>query len=251
MVAKDFGHENREGYFLPIIQRNSTIPVSRVERVVTVSPNQTRLQVEDLPGRGPARGGQPVSRRVRGERHPARPGGPANRHPFHLRPQWRTGGGGHHRRNERRWSANVVTRHARGPVAPADRRQRSSRWRSSRRTRATRPSNRLLLRRAERIYQELSLEGRGHAGTAPGWVSRRLWRCKTTRPIDRHRSALQEFLDRVDRSDIPPENDHDDWYRPLTWAPSLAARRRSFLGVDPYVSPRGGPPCVLPEVARG
>src|SRR5262249_44610873 len=42
-VSKQFGHEHRAGYFLPIIQRNTTIPVSRVDRVNTLRPNQTTV----------------------------------------------------------------------------------------------------------------------------------------------------------------------------------------------------------------
>src|SRR5262249_32816784 len=49
-VSKQFGLEHRPGYFLPIINRNTTIPVSRVERVVTVSPNQTEVTVEIYQG---------------------------------------------------------------------------------------------------------------------------------------------------------------------------------------------------------
>ena len=49
-VSKTFGHEKREGYFLPIIHRNSTIPTSRVERVQTVAANQTTLAVKIYQG---------------------------------------------------------------------------------------------------------------------------------------------------------------------------------------------------------
>jgi molecular chaperone HscC len=49
-ITKEFGHERREGYFLPIIQRNSTIPISRVERVETIYPNQTVLRVKVYQG---------------------------------------------------------------------------------------------------------------------------------------------------------------------------------------------------------
>ncbi|MDB5389390.1 MAG: Heat shock protein 70 [Planctomycetaceae bacterium] len=44
-VTHQFGGENREGYFLPIINRNTTIPVSRSKVVGTVRPNQTTIQV--------------------------------------------------------------------------------------------------------------------------------------------------------------------------------------------------------------
>jgi molecular chaperone HscC len=49
-IAKQFGHEFRSGYFLPIIARNTTIPVSRVERVSTLSPNQTMVVVSVYQG---------------------------------------------------------------------------------------------------------------------------------------------------------------------------------------------------------
>lgn len=49
-ISKDFGGETRGGYFLPIIHRNTTIPVSRVERVQTISPNQTEVRVRVFQG---------------------------------------------------------------------------------------------------------------------------------------------------------------------------------------------------------
>jgi molecular chaperone HscC len=51
-IGKMFGHERRDGYFLPIIQRNTTIPVSRVEQVATMIPNQTAIQVKIYQGEG-------------------------------------------------------------------------------------------------------------------------------------------------------------------------------------------------------
>jgi molecular chaperone HscC len=45
-ICKQFGSELRPGYFLPVINRNTTIPVSRVERVATISPNQTEIIVQ-------------------------------------------------------------------------------------------------------------------------------------------------------------------------------------------------------------
>jgi molecular chaperone HscC len=49
-IAKTFGLEHRDGYFLPIIQRNTTIPVSRVETVGTIRPNQTQVTVQIYQG---------------------------------------------------------------------------------------------------------------------------------------------------------------------------------------------------------
>ncbi len=42
-VAKEFGGEIRTGYFSPLINRNSPIPVSRSHRVVTLANNQTEI----------------------------------------------------------------------------------------------------------------------------------------------------------------------------------------------------------------
>jgi molecular chaperone HscC len=49
-ISKEFGNELRDGYFLPIINRNTTIPVSRVERVNTTRPNQTSVNVRIYQG---------------------------------------------------------------------------------------------------------------------------------------------------------------------------------------------------------
>ena len=49
-ISKLLGSNGTTGYFLPIIHRNTTIPISRVERVGTVEPNQTRSGVQIYQG---------------------------------------------------------------------------------------------------------------------------------------------------------------------------------------------------------
>jgi molecular chaperone HscC len=49
-VSKQLGLEQRGGYLLPIIHRNTTIPASRVERVQTIQPNQTQVIVKVFQG---------------------------------------------------------------------------------------------------------------------------------------------------------------------------------------------------------
>ncbi len=49
-IAKEFGADHRPGYFLPIINRNTTIPVSRVNRVGTIEANQTEVRVQIFQG---------------------------------------------------------------------------------------------------------------------------------------------------------------------------------------------------------
>ena len=49
-ISKQFGSELRTGYFDPVIDRNTTIPVSRVKRYLTVSPNQTTISIRIFQG---------------------------------------------------------------------------------------------------------------------------------------------------------------------------------------------------------
>lgn len=51
-ICKRLGNDFRDGYFLPIIDRNTTIPVSRVERVATLQPNQRSVRVRVYQGEG-------------------------------------------------------------------------------------------------------------------------------------------------------------------------------------------------------
>ncbi len=49
-VAKDFGGHYQDGYFQPVLHRNSTIPISREETFSTVSPNQTEVTLRVYQG---------------------------------------------------------------------------------------------------------------------------------------------------------------------------------------------------------
>ena len=49
-VVKQFGHQVMEGYFQPVINRNTTIPVSREEIFSTVIPNQTEVLMRVFQG---------------------------------------------------------------------------------------------------------------------------------------------------------------------------------------------------------
>jgi molecular chaperone HscC len=49
-IAKDFGGQVQDGYFQPILHRNSTIPISKEEQFQTVSPNQKSVVVRVFQG---------------------------------------------------------------------------------------------------------------------------------------------------------------------------------------------------------
>jgi molecular chaperone HscC len=211
MIVKDFGHERRDGYFLPIIQRNSTIPISRVERVATVSPNQTLLLVKIYQGEG---------RRVEDNLFLGEfevkgiPPGPAGQ-PVDIRFTYDLNGVLDVEATiveTKKKVSHVITRHARGLSAQqiAEAVRQMEKLKTHPREEAV---NRLLLRRAERLYQELSLEGRVILGQLLDGFESAL-AMQNAEAIDRNRAALQEFLERADTGFRPPESDHDDWYKP-------------------------------------
>ena len=51
-ISKKQGLEHQGGYFQPIIQRNTTIPASRVQSVVTLHSNQTEIKIAIYQGEG-------------------------------------------------------------------------------------------------------------------------------------------------------------------------------------------------------
>ncbi len=51
-ISKELGQETRSGYFLPIINRNTVIPTSRSHSLVTISPNQVDVALNVYQGEG-------------------------------------------------------------------------------------------------------------------------------------------------------------------------------------------------------
>jgi molecular chaperone HscC len=213
MIAKNFGHEQRSGYFLPVIQRNSTIPTSRVERVVTTAANQTTLQLKIYQGEG---------RRVEDNLFLGEfevkgvPPGPAGQ-PVDVRFTYDLNGVLEVEAaivETKKSVSHVVTRHARGLSAKqiAEAVKQMEKFKTHPREEAV---NRLLLRRAERLYQELPLEGRVILGQLLDGFEDALAK-QNEEAIDRNRTPLQEFIERADAgwSDNGTGNDDDDWYKP-------------------------------------
>jgi molecular chaperone HscC len=211
-VSKHLGHERRDGYFLPIIERNTTIPISRVERLSTLEPNQTKIQVKVYQGEG---------RRVEDNLFLGQfevsgiPRGPAGqevdvRFTYYLNGVLEveativaTG----------KKVSHVVTRHTRG--LSKEQIQRALRDMEKLKTHPREEAvNRFLLKRAERTYQELSHEGRDLLGRLLDGFESAL-NLQDPAAIERHRTALEEFLDRHDAgTGDESSGDDDDWYRP-------------------------------------
>lgn len=205
-ISKQFGAERRVGYFLPIINRNTTIPVSRVERVATVESNQTEIKVKLYQGearrvednlylgefavqgilRGPA--GQEVDIRFTYDLN-----GILEAEATIVETGQRV--------------SHVITRHARGLSQ-----QQITRAIAEMEKLKTHPReetvNRFLLRRAERLYQELGqLDRQRLAEMLDGFEQ--AMELGEAEAIERHRLGLMEFLDRLDPGSQAVE-DHDD-----------------------------------------
>jgi molecular chaperone HscC len=207
-ISKRLGLERRDGYFLPIINRNTTIPVSRVQRVQTTEPNQTRLAIQVYQGE---------NRRVEnnillGEFTLTNvPSGPAGQE-VDVRFTYDLNGVLEVEATivETQHKANhLITRNARGlnekQIAAAVAAMQALK---------THPReesvNRFLLRRAERIYQELPLIERHMLAELLDGFEAAL-NLGEAEVIVRHQKTLEEFLARFDRGDDenPLSNDDD------------------------------------------
>lgn len=194
-ISKQFGLERRNGYFLPIINRNTTIPVSRVKRVATIEPNQTEIVVKIYQGE---------SRRVEqnlflGEfTVKSVPRGPAGQE-VDVRFTYDLNGVLEVEATvvaTRQKVAHVVTRYARGLSRDGIDRAVQAMQRLKTHPREE-SANRWLLRRAERVFQELSLQGRETLGQLLDGFEAAL-ELQEAEAIERHRAALRAFLDQYE-----------------------------------------------------
>jgi molecular chaperone HscC len=206
-ITKLFGPEKRDGYFLPVIHRNTTIPVSRVESVATIDPNQTEIVVRIYQGE---------SRRIEQNLFLGEfavkgiPPGPAGQ-AVDIRFTYDLNGvlevEATVLQTRQRFS-HVITRYARG--LSADQVGRAIKEMAKLKTHPREESvNRLLLRRAERVYKELSLFLREELGRLLDGFEGAL-ALQDPQAIERHRQALELFLSRVDAGLDEGEAERDE-----------------------------------------
>jgi molecular chaperone HscC len=206
-ITKLFGQERREGYFLPVIHRNTTIPVSRVEPIATLDPNQIDMKVEIYQGE---------SRKVEQNLYlgefivkgiPPGPPGQA----VDIRFTYDLNGVLEVEATvvkTKRTFSHVITRYARG--LSKDQVERSIRDMAKLKTHPREESvNRHLLRRAERVYKELSLFLRDELSRLLDGFEAAL-SMQEPETIERHREALELFLSRVDDDPAAEDETRDD-----------------------------------------
>ncbi|HEX7375985.1 MAG TPA: molecular chaperone HscC [Pirellulales bacterium] len=209
-VTKAFGHEKRDGYFLPIINRNTTIPVSRVERVCTVEPNQTEIRCKVFQGE---------SRRVDenlllGEFSVGEiPRAPAGEQSLDIRFTYDLNGVLEVEAtvvDTGRTVSHLVTRYAKGLSRAQIERavEEMKKLKTHPRDEAV---NRFLLRRAERVFRELSLAGRDQLSQLLDGFEAAM-ELADEEAVGRHREALQRFLDAHDERYEGDQDRGSDWY---------------------------------------
>ncbi len=206
-VSKRFGIERRGGYFLPIINRNTTIPVSRVDRVQTTEPNQTELRVSVYQGENRRAENNVLLGEFEVTNIPRGPAGQSVdvRFTYDLNGVLEveatvveTGNKINH----------LITRHARGlnekQIAAAVEAMQALKTHPREET-----VNRFLLRRAERVYQELPLFHRHMLSDLLDGFESAL-DMGDAESIGRHQKALEEFLSQFDSDEDesrPSSND--------------------------------------------
>lgn len=194
-ITREIGGGRRNGYFLPIIHRNTTIPISRVERVGTVTPNQTSISVKIFQGE---------SRRCEdnlllGEFEVQRiPLGPAGQD-VDIRFTYDLNGVLEVEATVVKTGekvTHVVTRNARG-LSQREIESAVSRMQALKAHPREDAVNRAALQRAERLYQELPPSERGFLDQLLTGFEQAL-ESGDRALMDEHRAALEEFINRYD-----------------------------------------------------
>ena len=194
-VCREFGGEDRTGYFLPIINRNTTIPVSRVERVCTKEPNQRDVRIRVFQGEG-----RRVEQNLQlGEFHvEGIPLGPPGQ-PIDIRFTYDLNGVLEVEAvivETKRKFTHLITRHARG-LSEAQVAAALAQMQALKHHPREESVNRFLVRRAERLYTELPLLERRHLETLLTGFEDAL-ELRDPVALEKHRAALTEFVELYD-----------------------------------------------------
>ncbi len=205
-IAKEFGGEIQDGYFDPVIERNTTIPVSRVRRYSTLHPNQTSITVRVFQGE---------SRKIADNLFLGEfevrgiPAGPAGQG-IDVRFTYDLNGVLEVEATivaTKRKITHVIAKHAKGLTEEQIRRavRDMEKLKAHPRDEAV---NRFLLARAERVYKELPAELRRTLGDLLDGFEAGL-DTRDREVIDRHRQELEIFLSLHDPSGDDPTGNEE------------------------------------------
>jgi len=194
-VCKEFGMEHRGGYFLPIIHRNTTIPISRSQQVSTIYANQREIAIKVYQGENRRVEHNLLLAEFAIEGIPMGPPGQAVdiRFTYDLNGVLEVEGTVVETGKK---VTHVIARHARGlnpeQIARAVEEMQALKTHPREET-----VNRFLLRRAERVYKELPMVLQKHLGELLDGFEAAM-DLGEREAIDRYRAALGQFLDAHD-----------------------------------------------------
>ena len=205
-VSKDFGAESKDGYFDPVIDRNTVIPVSRVKRYVTVHPNQTSIVVKVYQGES-----RRVGENLRlGEFEVTGiPPGPRGQE-VDIRFSYDLNGVLEIEATvvaTKKTVSHVIARHAKG-LSEAAIRQAVRNMEKLKTHPRDEARNRYVLTRAERLFKELSADHRRILGSLIDGFEAAL-ESREPEMMARHREALEEFLTALDGDNDDPTGNSD------------------------------------------
>jgi molecular chaperone HscC len=208
-VVDTHGRRRVDDVFSPILERGTVLPASRVERFVTAGDGQATIRVQVYQGehslcRDNTKLGEYELVGI--------PAGPAGEEAIDVRFTYDLNGVLEVEAcivATKRKVTHVITRHARGLSEAAIR--DSVREMQSLKTHPREETvNRFLVRRAERVFEELSLRERGVLEMLLHGFEEAL-ELGDKDALERHRDALTEFLERCDGDD---PGDHETYDQP-------------------------------------
>jgi molecular chaperone HscC len=200
-VAKSFGADIQSGYFDPVIDRNTTIPISRVKRYGTTVPNQTVITLKVYQGESRRVGENLLLGEFDVKGLPPGPAGEA----VDVRFTYDLNGVLEVQATvvaTKKTVTHVITRHAKGLTEE----QVRAAVRAMEKLKAhprEEAENRFLLARAERVFKELSTQLRRVLGELIDGFEGAL-ESQEPLAVSRARDTLREFLSMHD-----PDGDDD------------------------------------------
>ena len=203
-ISKQLGGDLRDGYFDPVIDRNTTIPVSRVKRYSTVHPNQTALVIRVYQGESRRiEDNMPLGEfEVRGI-----PPGPAHQ-PVDVRFTYDLNGVLEVEATivaTKQTVSHIIARHAQGMTEAQIRAAVVAMAKLKSHPRDD-EVNRFVLLRAERVFKELPAELRDALGMLLDGFESALEK-QDSAVIARHREELERFLTIYDPHGDDPNPD--------------------------------------------
>lgn len=196
-VVRDLGEGNYEqGYFLPIIERNSPIPISRVETLVTIRDNQRSMRINVYQGE---------SRRVEnniklGELKISMPPGRAGEQGVELRYTYDVNGLLEVEATllSTREKKSMMIQNSENSMTEEEMKQRMLELKDIKLHPRDKVENRLLIARGERLYEELLRDKREYIATLLNEFEKALM-TQDPRIIEKNAKLLAERLDEVEK----------------------------------------------------